>query len=161
MSNERTDWIKNLIDEAKARKDAADSYDRLTYKIIDEAQNLLNQILEAVRRDIKRLNDELYHATIIAISGVSSTGFTIHKEYTPANSMSVELNPEDHALEYTHTVYSDSSMRGFKKQTEKIEIIAGRDINDLRFMRGSNLFSFDDISRTVLTPVVREGEREE
>ena len=161
MSDERTDWIKALVNEAKARQDAADSHARLADKIRSETQSLLHQILEAVRRDVKRLNDELYHANIIAISEVSSTGFTIHKEYTPANSMSVEVKPEDHALEYTQTIYGDSNFQRSTNHTEKIDIVVGQDINDLRFMRGQHLLSFDDISRMLIVPVVRAGDNEQ
>ena len=157
MSAEDKDWIQKLVKEDRARQEAAASHARLSDKIKEEAPNLLKSILEAVRRDVERLNKELYGHKVLKINEVSDRLFIIERITAPEPYMSVSIAHDEHALEYDLTIRRDPDSMYSEKEPERITIGPGQDINDLRFIKGNKLLSVDTISRLLIEPVVRAG----
>ncbi len=157
MSAEDKDWIQKLVEEDRAIKEAAASRARLSDKIREEAPNLIKKILEAVRRDVERINTELYGRKLIKVGEVSDRVFLIERNIAPAARMSVSIDPDEHALEYDLIIQQDRDSLPSEEQPGKITIGPGQDINDLRFIKGNNLLSVDSISRLLIEPVVRAG----
>ncbi len=157
MTTENRDWIQQLVVERKEREYQAESRARLSRAIQAEAPAILESLRRAVARDVARINDEFYGKDVLVLkAGVAGdSDFIVDKITLPAASVFVKIKPYEHTLEYILKTQATHLSHPSKGPTESIEIIAGDDINELRFRKGDKVLSLDAISQRLIEPVVR------